>query len=207
MNRVPPDGFARRICLGTAKGSAPRPRIGLKPLECAASLSDTRRAVLPNEIMARKLAVHRWAARIGSARPWEDRPGNNSGMLFQSRAVSLCEGDEYPCSRGHRKRQASHRIIHAIARVAKLADAPDLGSGPARGAGSSPVSRIQSPTIGRVSIGDAKGSGRSGSVARSILLRRLDLNCAWIVSRTSRASQGIRSGRSAGPPISSSGAS
>lgn len=205
MNRVLPE-VPPGICLGSARGSDPRRRIGLEPLECAASLSDTRRAVLPNDIMARKLVLHRRASRMGIAHRREGRPGNNSGMLFQSRAVSLCEGDEYPCSPGHGKRQASHRMIHAIARVAKLADAPDLGSGPARGAGSSPVSRIQSPTVGRVSIGDAKGSGRSGSVARSVLLRRLDLYCAWIVSRTSRASQGNRSGRSAGPPISSTGA-
>src|SRR5688500_7704708 len=47
------------------------------------------------------------------------------------------------------------RVLRALtdARVAKLADAPDLGSGPARGAGSIPVSRTKKAPHGHCRAG------------------------------------------------------
>ncbi len=66
------------------------------------------------------------------------------------------------------------------AKVAELADAPDLGSGPARGGGSSPSFRIQIPPCGNLkgpaeeeTEGAASRAGKERPSAADILGGRL----------------------------------
>jgi integrase len=65
------------------------------------------------------------------------------------------QGDEQSEERSCQDNSLNVKIISNCAKVAELADAPDLGSGPARGGGSSPPFRTTAGSSGFFSRGDA----------------------------------------------------
>jgi hypothetical protein len=88
--------------------------------------------------MATRLLLQRWQTPLTEIRSSRRKPTEHSASCRMRQAGSLC----FPMLHPLQSETAKSRIENTIARVAELADAPDLGSGAERRAGSSPVSGI-----------------------------------------------------------------